>query len=273
MGAAAERAADHARRCGADRQEADSLLWQVSAAIQGPLSVGEGRLLCERIVAESRGRLQVEAAGRTGLALMNAFEGRFEDAREHSAAARSIYGDLGLQLAQVGTGLTAARDRAPLPRIGRHAEQVLREAYDALEAIGETGYRSTFAYELADALYRQDRLEEAERFTQASAQAAAPGDMASQTGWRSIEAMLLARGNQPDEAEALAREALDLARQTDFTEQQGYVLVRLAEVLSLNGKRSQARTPLDEALALYERKGNIVKRDLVRARLEELDAA
>jgi hypothetical protein len=84
---------------------------------------------------------------------------------------------------------------------------------------------------------------------------------------------LLARGNKRDEAEALARDALDLVRRTDFTEQQGYVLLRLAEVLYINGKQSQAQSALDEALALYERKGNIVKRDLVRARLEELDAA
>jgi alkanesulfonate monooxygenase SsuD/methylene tetrahydromethanopterin reductase-like flavin-dependent oxidoreductase (luciferase family) len=70
-----------------------------------------------------------------------------------------------------------------------------------------------------------------------------------------------------DEAEALAREAVELARSTDFLNAQGDTLVDLAEILSLAGRPAEAAAALDEAVALYERKGNVVSASRARSAL------
>ncbi len=44
----------------------------------------------------------------------------------------------------------------------------------------------------------------------------------------------------------------------------------LAEVLELAGRREEAAVELEKALALYERKGNLVLAERSRARLAEL---
>ena len=49
--------------------------------------------------------------------------------------------------------------------------------------------------------------------------------------WRGVQARVLARRGQLDDAEALAREAVSLAEQTDFLVYRGDALVDLAYIL------------------------------------------
>jgi hypothetical protein len=53
----------------------------------------------------------------------------------------------------------------------------------------------------------------------------------------------------------------------------GHALADLAEVLALNGRPGQGAAQLDRALALYERKGNVVSAARARRRLAELRKA
>src|SRR5262249_53175924 len=137
------------------------------------------------------------------------------------------------------------------------AERVLREGYEVLDAIGETSYLSTVASSLAEAIYRQDRLQEAEHLTQVSNRTPAPADQASQVGWRSIRALVLARRGEPEKSTALAREAVELARQSDFINVHAPALLALADVLTSTGNPSQAIPAIKEAFHIYERKGNL----------------
>ena len=78
--------------------------------------------------------------------------------------------------------------------------------------------------------------------------------------------MLAARGEFTD-AEQLARQALELAEGMDFTELTADVWLALARILWVTDE-SAARDAAGQALALYERKGNLVGVQWARAVFE-----
>jgi tetratricopeptide (TPR) repeat protein len=152
------------------------------------------------------------------------------------------------------------------------AEQHLRRGYRALEEAGETGLLSGLAALLADAIFAQGRFEEAEQYTHISGEAAAPDDSFSQILWRAVRAKAFARQGRVVEAERLARDAVTLAEDTDDINGHGDALMALAEVLRLAERPSEAVPVVQEALNLYERKGNVVSAGKARALLGELEA-
>ncbi|MBA3364895.1 MAG: hypothetical protein H0U03_03795 [Actinobacteria bacterium] len=272
MGECTTRALRYARSCGAPREEAESFFYQVAAGISGPLPAAEGRRQCEQTLADSRGRLLVEAAGRMGIASADAFEGRFEEARGQAAASRSIYKDLGQRLAY-GRTSTIEGNIELLAGDPEAAERALREGVELLESIGETANLSTIAALLAEAMNRQERYDEAERFSELSERAAAPEDLASQIGWRSTRATVLAQRGEAAKAEGLAREAVAIARGTDYLDMHAEALLALADVLAVGGRSAQALPIIEEACLLYDRKGNLVMAEKARALLAELREA
>jgi hypothetical protein len=81
---------------------------------------------------------------------------------------------------------------------------------------------------------------------------------------------MLARRGELEAGERLAREAVALAEETDMLNAHADALLDLAEVLALAGQ--DARAELEQALALHERKGNLVMAKRTRSRLTELTA-
>ena len=76
------------------------------------------------------------------------------------------------------------------------AERALREGYEVLRVMGERGYLSTIAGILAEAVYRQGRLDEAQRLTEEAQALAAADDFDAQSRWRATRAKVLARSGQ-----------------------------------------------------------------------------
>jgi ATP/maltotriose-dependent transcriptional regulator MalT len=101
--------------------------------------------------------------------------------------------------------------------------------------------------------------------------AAAP-DVETQSRWRATRAKLLARRSELDEAERLAREAVELVAEAEFPSLQGHALTALADVLRLTGRPAEAAPLLTSALELHERKGNIVSAAEIRRMLEQVGA-
>jgi tetratricopeptide (TPR) repeat protein len=97
-----------------------------------------------------------------------------------------------------------------------------------------------------------------------------PYDASAQGAWRAITAKLLARWGQYADAERLAREAVAIYDRADEINHQADVRMDLAEVLELAGRQSEAATAVEDALALYERKGNVVMAGMAADRLREL---
>jgi hypothetical protein len=73
-----------------------------------------------------------------------------------------------------------------------------------------------------------------------------------------VRAKLLARRGEVAEAEALARDAVALADETDFTVLRADAFMDLAEVLRTTGRDIESAPLVDQALGLYEQKGNVV---------------
>ena len=111
---------------------------------------------------------------------------------------------------------------------------------------------------LARVVREHGRDDEALALTQAAEHAAADHDLDAQVRWRTVRAPILARRGHGQQAEELAREALDLARKTGAPILQADTLFDLAVVPKSNGDLEGARTSLDEAIALYMAKGDRV---------------
>jgi hypothetical protein len=82
-----------------------------------------------------------------------------------------------------------------------------------------------------------------------------------------VRAKLMARQGEPEQAETLAREAVALAAETDFLVLRGDALMDLAEVLRTAGRETDSVPFVEQALELYEQKGNVVAADRAGASL------
>jgi tetratricopeptide (TPR) repeat protein len=132
--------------------------------------------------------------------------------------------------------------------------------------MGDWGHLATLAPKLADALFMQGgNDEEALRLTELGERSTTPGVADEDIGWRRVRAKLLARRGDVDEAERLAREATARAALTDLLDDSAQALADFGEVLRLRGRPQESATALEEAIDLYEHKGNVVAAEKLRA--------
>ena len=87
------------------------------------------------------------------------------------------------------------------------------------------------------------------------------------------QAKLLAQRGDIEEAERLATRGGRAGGRTDYLDVHARALEDLAEVLRLAGKPQESASRLEEAMRLFELKGNIVAVAGAKARLEALAAA
>jgi class 3 adenylate cyclase/tetratricopeptide (TPR) repeat protein len=259
------RAADHARRAGDQAALFESLSWQASAALFGPTSVGDGIRLCHDIREQVRSSPVAEARALQPTAALHAMAGDFEEARRLVAASDAILSELGDLQSAVAQQEALVELLAGQPSA---AEARLRAGYERLAQMGEKALLASTAAMLAQALYAQDRLEEAAQVCEVSEQAAADHDISAQVGWRAVRAKLLAP-ERWDEAHELAKEAVRLAERTDFLTIHADALVDLAEVLRRGGRADEAAASLAAAQELFERKGDVASAARVRALQED----
>jgi tetratricopeptide (TPR) repeat protein len=141
---------------------------------------------------------------------------------------------------------------------------MLRPACEILERMADWGHFVSVVPSLADALYEQGRGHEAERWIDLAARWTLEDDLDAQIGWRRVRARLLARRGDFDAAERLAHDAINLALKTDYLENRASAFTDLAEVLRLAGRTSEAAASLQEAIGLYDQKGNAVAAQKLR---------
>jgi class 3 adenylate cyclase/tetratricopeptide (TPR) repeat protein len=266
---AVARALVFAERAGDRRERRQALVWLLLAYTFGPLPVEEARIRVEEIRRDPDGGRQVEGMALISEATLKAMQGRFEEARREMTAGRSIFRELGLALDWAGSAMLSGRVEL-VAGDPPGAERELREGYEALQRLGETGYLSSVVALLAEAAREQGRLEEAVQLSEASEHAAARDDFDSQGAWRSVRARALAQQGAFAEAERLARESVALLEPTDFLVNRAESHSALADVLRLGGRPDEAVAALEEALRLYERKSDLVSVARIHALLDEL---
>jgi len=83
-----------------------------------------------------------------------------------------------------------------------------------------------------------------------------------------VRAKIHAAQGEFDEAEAVAREAVEIASMTDHLDLRGQMSLDLADVLRAAGRHEDARRAAEDALANFDRKGNLVGVERVRRFLE-----
>jgi tetratricopeptide (TPR) repeat protein len=237
------------------------------------MSVPEGIHRCERILELAEGDPLIEASTARYLASLEARRADFEKARELVARARETYRELGMRLTAEAAGALASGDIELLAGDNAAAERELRRGYRALAEMGERGYLSTLAALLAAALYEQNVLDEAEQLAHRAQDEAAEDDIWSQVISRGTRAKILALRESPIEAEVLAREAVQIVHETDALDLHGRALLDLTEVLRGAGRSSDAAICVDQALGLFQAKGNVVLAGRAQTLLDSLRRA
>jgi predicted ATPase len=266
-----ERALVHAERSGGRRELSLILGSLTRASLLGPRPVDDAIRRCLDARERGRGNLVVDSYANSVLAVLNAMRGHFEDARD-------LYARTTLRLEEVGLNVLLASLQMYAGMVeliagdDAAAERALRLGYDRLEQMGERSYLSTTAAYLSRPLYKLARYEEALELTRLSEAAASADDLASHILWRCTRAKVLARRGEAEAAQRLGADAVALAGKTDLINTHADALVDLAEVLLVLEQPAEAASALDEALELYEAKGNIVSAGGIRLLVKELIA-
>ena len=257
--AAARKSIEHARGVGDPLTESRGLRLQLGAALWGPTPVDEGLRLCDELLERpgAHGRVTLATALRAR-AGFEAMAGNAESARELVGRERALLEELGLTLILAHASEVHALvellggDPAAAAAVARHGYDVVASdlsgptlAAIAARALVETGDSDEAAFELA-AIARDGTPTE---------------DLTTQVQWRGPMARLLARRGEQTEAEQLAREGVELAARTDFLSLQGDAWADLAHVLP------DPDEAVDQALALYGRKGNVAAAERLTAAL------
>jgi class 3 adenylate cyclase/tetratricopeptide (TPR) repeat protein len=266
----AERAAAHARNGGSAHEEAESLRWLAVALALGPTPAKEAIARCEEILVRVEPHQALAAVITATLARLYAMCGRFDRAHELYARSKALATEFGAQFTLARLPLYSG----PVELIEGDmtgAERELRTSYELLETIGEQGALSTVTALLARCLVVQGRTAEAASLTDVSERTATPEDAYSEVVWRGSRARVVASDGRLELADTLARQAVQLAEQTDGPNLQADALVDLADVLGRARGPAATVSPLRRAEALYAAKGNVVGVAEARRLLDALD--
>ncbi len=250
-------------------EEAEAVSWLLIIALYGPLPADEGIARCKEAYERYAGNRRIQAFALAERAALEAMRGDFDTARQLLAEGRAILLELNLRvwaanLAQEGYFVEMLAGNPA------GAAEDLRVACEVLEEAGERGFLSTDAGYLAHALFALGDLAGAERYAalcaerrfagrlpSRSASGAAPGRSCSRQPERPP-----VRSSTPEEGLRMINGETD-----DRIGPQADRLTDLAYVLTAAGRHGEATAALEQALVLYERKGNLVAAERTRAAL------
>jgi DNA-binding SARP family transcriptional activator/class 3 adenylate cyclase len=266
----AEGSVEHARRADSriDTAWSHSLLGY--SLLEGPTPVLEAVSRCEQLLAELESERLATASVNNQLAPLVAMLGRLEEARALITSSRAnveeyrmggpFQSALELASARVET-LAGDRDAT---------EAATRAAAEHSAEVADSWYHVVALIDLARAACDRDQPEECLRILDESERFPCPPDVEMIVKRPATRALALARLGRLEEAEALAREAVSNAAGREYLNYEADAVMVLAEVLRVAGRSQEAASALEDAVALYERKGNIVSSEKARALLAGL---
>jgi class 3 adenylate cyclase/tetratricopeptide (TPR) repeat protein len=244
----------------------------VAAALyHGPTPVPEALAACRKLLMGS------DRAGRASVTIiiagLEAMRGRGGVGARLLEDARAVLEELGLKQTIATAALWMAAQIALARGSYAEAETSFRETCAAHSAHGNRVLLGTVAAELADVLYVRGRYDEAGVWIETAVANTARDDVSAHFWSCSVRAKLAARKGAVGEAVALADEAVAIASGTDSLNQVAKVLLDRAEVLELADSFPSAGRSAEEALRLFEAKGNTIAARRVRKLLDRLAIA
>jgi tetratricopeptide (TPR) repeat protein len=261
---AATRAAEHARRAGAARDEQEALAWLAMTLFYGPRPASDAIERCEELIDHAPGRYS-EGGALLGLGALRFAVGETALGRELCGRAHEVFNDLGMRLWSAGSvnvsavGAMAGGDLET-------AERLLRWGIAELEEMGEHAWLPNAYIELGHLLCEQGEYAEAERMWNRVA-AYDWEDPWVQVWGHSLLARIRASQDRHEEALGLARGAVESSDRTDMPLFRGDSRVDLAQVARQANRGSEADEALREAIPIYEQKGMTVAASRARALL------
>jgi class 3 adenylate cyclase/tetratricopeptide (TPR) repeat protein len=263
--AALDRLFPHAERAGSRILTGRAMLQLIGPLIWGPF---EPEAVRERLVplAASESPLAKISVSSAEAELARR-DKRFDEALNLLEQGAAISHELGLEIMVTINMQHVAAVRRAQGRLDE-AAATYRRAVCRLEELGQTSFRSTTLITLGEVLYELGETDEAERLALEGEQLGAAEDVVNFAFGRALRAQIAADAGRRDEAESLARAAIDYAYRTDFPGVHGDAHRALGYALALAGRREEARTELEQALGLYERYGYRVDAEKTQALLE-----
>jgi tetratricopeptide (TPR) repeat protein len=261
-------AAEHARRAGDDGLLARALRFYALSIGYSELGVAEVRNVLEAIEHDMTGPVSQAwlDMARCDLACQ---EGRLADARSMGLAVLDTLTEVGMLVPAGGVHMGLGRIEIVAGDAQAARDWLLRG--DAILAgVGERSYRSTVQASLALAEALLGDRAAALAASDFAEQLGAPEDVINFVITGQVRSMLARAAGDLDEAERLARCAIDHAERTDFYQHRGDARVELGRVLAAAGRREEAAAEVNAGLALYEKKGDTILMSNARALLAEL---
>ncbi len=258
-----ERALLHARAIEDERREAAIVRHIVSDALWGPEPVEAALVRCRVILSETTNRL-VQANCLIRIGGLEGFAGRFDAARETIAAARAIMDDMGLRHLRAHSTDVAVFVEM-LAGDYEAAEREASAAHAVLTEMGDRTYQASEAHLLAMAMEAQGRLDDSERWLAISGRSGEPDTLA-------VQAQIQARRGRLDDAERLARSALEPGNEHPVPEFSD-ARFTLARILARTGRNDEARQEAEASMRRYEAKGIVPLMEQARALLATIPEA
>ncbi len=260
--AAADRAALHAARAGVVEHRATNMLIRYGPLMGGMFSVEEIEQRAAALPPDAHMRFALEAH-------IAAAEGRFDDSLASTDESVARLEALGLP---VNFAPPRHHRAEVLRRQGRLDEslRLFQEVADFHRANGDLGFLSTTLIETASVLLELGDLDGAERRAGEGEELGGPEDLVNFAYGRAVRALVASRRGDHEEAERLARSALEYAYEIDFARYRGDAHEALGAVLRAAGRGDEARDEYARALELWDRLGWLYDAGRVRALLEEL---
>ena len=255
MEQALERSMRHAELAGVRQRQSQLLTDFARAVVFGPRPVADGIERCHGLLRQAEGDVATSASIEGMLAILEAMDGQFVDARERWHKSKQRLGEHGfgfaVALAQILYAFVELFAGDPAA-----AEPEIAHACDVFEQAGDQSRLSTAAAMASRLLCAQARYDEAEKYCDLSRRTASDDDVVSQVMWRGADARALVNTcDQYGRAAELADGAVARAERTDFTTLHAGALTDRAEVLTHLGFPTEASHDVAKAEALYAAKG------------------
>jgi tetratricopeptide (TPR) repeat protein len=243
------RALAAADAAGSRRARVRAQLGLVLAWVNGPTPVDDALAQIGELLVANPSERGLQA--RLGLysAALEGWRGNIDDARRVAAGGAALLEELGKTVLRASAAVYPARAELAAGDTSV-AEAVAREALAHLDP--SNGNAPVLAGTLAEALYRQGRLEEAEQALELAAQVEAD-DLLTRVPTQTTRAKVLAARGAAAEAVGLARATLAEVCESDALLVRADALAALGEALEAAGAAGDAA--FAEANSLYEAKG------------------